>query len=261
MGRQSSSLRIIALMLAMAFLLAACPAAAPTGGEAMPVEEEMEEEVLTILYWQASSLPSAYLSGGTKDRDASAITLEPLAGFNPDGAMVPKLAVEIPTIENGGIAEDLMSITWTLKQGVKWSDGSDLTAEDVVFTWQYCTDEASGCTSSAAFLGIEAVEALDARTIKITFDYSGDIATGHLNESGQNVDEADQSIAHRARSDLSRPAGDEWLIDAAIMKAPFFARPIRTVIGRVDNQGIVFQVLRFQQLQTVPHGFIHLGDL
>ena len=170
MGRQSSSLRIIALMLAMAFLLAACPAAAPTGGEAMPVEEEMEEEVLTILYWQASSLPSAYLSGGTKDRDASAITLEPLAGFNPDGAMVPKLAVEIPTIENGGIAEDLMSITWTLKQGVKWSDGSDLTAEDVVFTWQYCTDEASGCTSSAAFLGIEAVEALDARTIKITFD-------------------------------------------------------------------------------------------
>ena len=172
MERHSSSLRIIALMLAMAFMLAACPAAAPTGGEAMPVEEEMEEEgeVLNILYWQASSLPSAYLSGGTKDRDASAITLEPLASFNPDGAMVPKLAVEIPTIENGGIAEDLMSITWTLKQGVKWSDGSDLTAEDVVFTWQYCSEEATGCTSSAAFLGIEAVEALDARTIKITFD-------------------------------------------------------------------------------------------
>ena len=166
MGRQSSSLRIIALMLAMAFLLAACPAAVPTGGEVM----EDEGEVLTILYWQASSLPSAYLSGGTKDRDASAITLEPLANFNPDGAMVPKLAAEIPTIENGGIAEDLMSITWTLKQGVKWSDGSDLTAEDVVFTWQYCTDEATGCTSSAAFLGIDAVEALDARTIKITFD-------------------------------------------------------------------------------------------
>ena len=172
MERHSSSLRIIALMLAMAFMLAACPAAAPTGGEAMPAEEEMEEEgeVLNILYWQASSLPSAYLSGGTKDRDASAITLEPLANFNPDGAMVPKLAAEIPTIENGGIAEDLMSITWTLKQGVKWSDGSDLTAEDVVFTWQYCSEEATGCTSSAAFLGIEAVEALDSRTIKITFD-------------------------------------------------------------------------------------------
>ena len=166
MGRHSSSLRVIALILAMAFLLAACPAAAPTGGEAM----EDEGEVLTILYWQASSLPSAYLSGGTKDQDASAITLEPLANFNPDGAMVPKLAVEIPSIENGGIAEDLMSITWKLKEGVKWSDGSDLTAEDVVFTWQYCTDEAAGCTSSEAFLGVENVEALDSHTIKITFD-------------------------------------------------------------------------------------------
>ena len=166
MGRHSSSLRVIALLLAMAFLLAACPAAAPTGGEAM----EEEGEVLTILYWQASSLPSAYLSGGTKDQDASAITLEPLANYDPNGAMVAKLAVEIPSIENGGIAEDLMSITWKLKEGVKWSDSSDLTAADVVFTWQYCTDEAAGCTSSAAFLGIESVEALDDHTVKITFD-------------------------------------------------------------------------------------------
>ena len=166
MERHSSSLRIIALLLAMAFLLAACPAAAPTGGEAM----EEEGEVLTILYWQASSLPSAYLSGGTKDQDASAITLEPLANFDPNGAMLSKLAVEIPSIENGGISEDLMSITWKLKEGVKWSDGSDFTAEDVVFTWQYCTDEAMGCTSSEAFLGIESVEALDDLTVKITFE-------------------------------------------------------------------------------------------
>ena len=164
MKRHSSSLRVIALLLAMAFVLAACPAAQTAG----VVEEE--GEVLTILYWQASSLPSAYLSGGTKDQDASAITLEPLANYNPDGAMIPKLAVEIPSVENGGISEDLMSITWKLKEGVKWSDGSDMTAEDVVFTWKYCTDEAMGCTSSEAFLGVESVEALDDHTVKITFD-------------------------------------------------------------------------------------------
>ena len=171
MKRHSLSLRVIALLLAMTFVLAACPAA-PTAGEAMPAEEEMEEaeEVLTILYWQASSLPSAYLSGGTKDQDASAITLEPLANYDPNGTMVPKLAVEIPSVENGGISEDLMSITWKLKEGVKWSDGSEMTAEDVVFTWQYCSDETMGCTSSEAFLGIESVEALDDHTVKITFD-------------------------------------------------------------------------------------------
>jgi peptide/nickel transport system substrate-binding protein len=171
MKTHSSSLRVIALLMALAFVLAACPAAGPTGGETMQ-EGEMEDEgeVLTILYWQASSLPSAYLSGGTKDEDASAITLEPLANFNPDGALVPKLAVEIPTIENGGISEDLKSITWKLKEGVRWSDGTDLTADDVVFTWKYCSDEATGCTSSESFLGIEKVEALDDHTVKITFE-------------------------------------------------------------------------------------------
>jgi peptide/nickel transport system substrate-binding protein len=178
MGRNISSLRIIALLLAMAFLLAACPAAAPTGGEGMAADEEMAEEevmededkVLTILYWQAASLPGPYLSGGTKDQDAGAVTLEPLANYDPDGAFVPKLATEIPTIENGGISEDLMSITWTLKEGLLWSDGSDVTADDVVFTWQYCTDEATGCTASEAFIGVESVEAVDSRTILITFD-------------------------------------------------------------------------------------------
>lgn len=172
MRRHSSPLQIIALLLAMAFLLAACPAAAPTGAEAMPAEEATtyEGEVLTILYWQAASLPGPYLSGGTKDQDAGAVTLEPLANYEPDGALTPKLAVEIPTIENGGISADLMSITWTLKEGLLWSDGSEMTADDVVFTWQYCTDEATGCTASEAFLGVESVEAVDARTITISFD-------------------------------------------------------------------------------------------
>jgi len=84
--------------------------------------------------------------------------------------MMPRLATEIPTIENGGISEDLTSITWNLTEGVKWSDGSDLTAADVVFTWEYCTDEATGCTQSEAFIGIESVEALDDLTVQINFD-------------------------------------------------------------------------------------------
>ena len=90
-----------------------------------------EEKVLTILYWQAPSLPGPYLSGGYKDRDAGAITLEPLAYYSPEGELVPALAAEIPTIENGGISPDLRSITWTLKEGLRWSDGSDVTADDV----------------------------------------------------------------------------------------------------------------------------------
>ena len=91
-------------------------------------------------YWQAPTLPFPYLTGGFKDRDAGAIALEPLANYDPDGNLVPKLAVEIPTRENGGVSEDLLTITWKLKQGVRWSDGSPMTAADVVFTWRYCAE-------------------------------------------------------------------------------------------------------------------------
>ena len=129
-----------------------------------------EDEVLTLLYWQAPTVPNAYLSAGSKDIDAAAITLEPLARYDPDGAIVPILAVDVPSIDNGGISGDLLSITWTLKEGLKWSDGSDMTADDVVFTWIYCTDPDTGCTSESAFDGIDNVEAVDDLTVKITFD-------------------------------------------------------------------------------------------
>ncbi len=150
----------ILLGLALVAVFAAC------GGDA----ERDREEVLTILYWQAPSLPGPYLSGGLKDRDAGAITLEPLAWYGPDGALVPALAEEIPTIENGGVSADRLSITWKLKDGLKWSDGSDMTADDLVFTWRYCKDEATGCTEEDTFAGLASVEAVDERTVRITFD-------------------------------------------------------------------------------------------
>ena len=141
------------------------PTSAPAPTEAAP-----EEKVLTIRYWQAPSLPSPYLAGGYKDQDAAAVTLEPLANYDPEGELTPRLAVEIPTVENGGVAEDSMSITWELREGLKWSDGSALTAHDAVFTWLYCTDEDTGCLGKDAFSGIASVEAIDDLTIEIRFD-------------------------------------------------------------------------------------------
>ena len=89
----------------------------PTSASMQSSDDE-EEKVLTILYWQAPSLPGPYLVAGNKDTDAGAVTLESLASYDPDGELTPRLAAEIPTLENGGISEDLMSITWKLRQGL-----------------------------------------------------------------------------------------------------------------------------------------------
>ena len=144
----------------------------PPGDERPPTtsESSAEEKVLTILYWQAPSLPGPYLASGYKDRDAGAVTLEPLASYAPNGELTPKLAAGIPTVENGGVSGDLLSITWKLRENLKWSDGNRLSADDVVFTWRYCADENTGCVAKDAFSGIASVEALDDLTVRITFD-------------------------------------------------------------------------------------------
>ena len=124
---------------------------------------------LRLLYWQAPSTMMPYLSGGTKELEASSLVIEPLARYNQDGEMLPWLAEEIPTVANGGISEDLTSITWKLRRGIKWSDGSELTSADAVFTYEYCSHPDTGCTSSNYFNDIVSVDALDSHTIKINF--------------------------------------------------------------------------------------------
>ena len=125
---------------------------------------------LRMLYWQAPSILNPYLSGGTKDIHAASLILEPLARYDENGDMVPWLAAGIPTLDNGGVAQDLMSITWTLRDDVVWSDGTPFTAEDVAFTAAYCMDPSGGCSSAAAFQGVAGVVAVDERTVRIDFD-------------------------------------------------------------------------------------------
>ena len=122
-----------------------------------------------IIYWQAPSILNPYLSGGTKDIESSSLVIEALGGYDPTGAMYARLAAEIPTVANGGISEDLTSITWKLKPGVLWSDGTPFTSADVVFTADYCIGE-PGCYQEAKFEGVKSVDAVDDLTVKITFE-------------------------------------------------------------------------------------------
>ena len=135
---------------------------------------------LKILYWQAVSTLNPYLSGGTKDIEAASLVLEPLARYDDSGAMVPALAAAIPTVENGGVAADLRSITWTLRQGVTWSDGTPFTAADVVFSATYCMNEEMGCNAISGFTDVSGIEALDDHTVRIEFGVAKPFPYGPL---------------------------------------------------------------------------------
>jgi peptide/nickel transport system substrate-binding protein len=155
---------------AMAEEEAATEATEEAMAEAEAATTRGRDGTLTILYWQAASLANPYLAGGTKDIHAGSLVLEPLANYDDTGQLVPTLAQEIPTLENGGVSEDLTSITWKLKEGILWSDGTPLTAADAVFTWEYCTHAETGCAQATFYENVQMVEAVDDLTIKVTFD-------------------------------------------------------------------------------------------
>lgn len=128
-----------------------------------------QDDTVTILYWQAPSTMNMYLSGGTKEIDAASLVIEPLARYDENGNLVPWLAEEVPTLENGGVSEDLTTITWRLKEGLLWSDGTPVTSADVVFTYEYCMHPETGCSYQEAYNGVSTIEAVDERTILVTF--------------------------------------------------------------------------------------------
>ena len=144
--------------------------AAPAAGDLPATPGRATDGALSMLYWQAVSILNPYLSTGTKDFHAASLIVEPLMWNDPDGVPVPALAAEVPTLENGGIAEDLTTITYKLKEGVLWSDSTPFTADDVVFTWEYCTNPETPCATVSNFEGVTSVEAVDPLTVKITFD-------------------------------------------------------------------------------------------
>jgi len=58
---------------------------------------------LKVLWWQSPTLLNPHFAVGTKDQDGSRIFYEPLAAFEPDGNLVPILAAEVPSLQNGGL--------------------------------------------------------------------------------------------------------------------------------------------------------------
>ncbi|HAC66356.1 MAG TPA: peptide ABC transporter substrate-binding protein, partial [Cyanothece sp. UBA12306] len=155
------------LSLGSLFLLSACNPQAenPTS----QTTSQSKNDTLKLLYWQAPTILNPHLSTGFKDSEASRITLEPLASYDNQGNLIPFLAAEIPSRENGGIATDGKSVTWKLKEGIKWSDGTPFTAADVVFTYQFIANPKVGSTSANSYITVEKVEAIDDYTVKVIF--------------------------------------------------------------------------------------------
>ncbi len=95
-------------------------------------------------YQEANNFQPFYLSQVTEANVASA-TFAAFVVQTYDFQYAPDLATEIPSTSNGAVKVpgdngDAMTVTWTLKDGLKWSDGQPLTCDDFKYTLGWVMD-------------------------------------------------------------------------------------------------------------------------
>lgn len=175
--RSTTRLFLPLILLAISLLGVACgnattetvlaPTVTPTAA-ATPTGRGVGD-TLRLLSWQAPTILNPHLATGQKDWAASRIVYEPLASFDEKGQLIPFLAAEIPSLENGDVAADGKSVTWHLKQDVKWSDGQLFTAADVLFTYQFIANPDTGATTTSVYDAVESIAVIDDYTVKVNF--------------------------------------------------------------------------------------------
>ncbi|MEQ8164652.1 MAG: ABC transporter substrate-binding protein, partial [Alphaproteobacteria bacterium] len=138
----------------MLALLAAAPAQAQA--------QDASGNVLTLASEQTTTFVRNFNPFGQTSARYTTLDFmyEPLVVFNRLKGNEPHYRLA----ESFELADDLMSITFVLREGLKWSDGEDLTADDVVFTYDYIARfPALDFISVGA--QIETVEKVDERTV------------------------------------------------------------------------------------------------
>lgn len=98
-----------------------------------------------------------YLADAAIVYQVSDATVIGLTQPNEKGEYFPRLAADLPTV-----SEDNLTVTWKLRDGLKWSDGEPLTSDDIVFTWEIISNPDSGAyNQTAGFDLIESIETPD----------------------------------------------------------------------------------------------------
>jgi peptide/nickel transport system substrate-binding protein len=174
---------IAALTVGFALALAGCTAAPPAeapatapeaaapeaGAEAAAPEAAEGEKVIIFGIYQEPEILNNFIRTQTVADVVAGLAEEGLVAVDPDGNFIPELAKEVPTIENGLVSEDGLTVTYNLLEDVKWADGEPFTCDDVVFTWEVANTPESGAVATTGYDLMESVTCTDDYTVVVQY--------------------------------------------------------------------------------------------
>lgn len=130
------------------------------------------DETLRILLWQAPApTASPFNSRANKEFEVWRPVFEPLATYDAEGRLIPILAAEIPSVENSGLSADRTWVIWKLKQGIRWADGVEFTADDLIFTYNHIFNPVSNVVKvfTTIYESVSKIEKIDDYSVKLYF--------------------------------------------------------------------------------------------
>ncbi|MCB9140432.1 MAG: peptide ABC transporter substrate-binding protein [Caldilineaceae bacterium] len=149
----------------------ASDAAAPAADSGEAATDEGGEKSIIIGFSQEPELLNPIIYTQTVADEVAEFLVEDLLAATDEGEYVAVLAEEVPSVENGLITDDGLTVTYNLREGMLWQDGEPLTCDDFLFTWELAMNPAeTGAVNTTDLSAISSLECPDDNTIVTKYD-------------------------------------------------------------------------------------------
>ncbi len=114
--------------------------------------------------WQPRSLNPA-LENGTSSTEFSMLIFSYLVKYDDRGRLIPDVATEVPTLRNGGISADGKTIVYHIRRGIRFGDGTPLTAADCAWSINAINNPRNNVQSRFAYDDVARADAPNETTL------------------------------------------------------------------------------------------------
>jgi peptide/nickel transport system substrate-binding protein len=104
------------------------------------------------------------LAGDSASHEVAGVMFNGLVKYDTDLSVIGDLA------ESWDISQDGLTITFHLRKGVRWTDGVEFTADDVMFGYKTIIDKKTPTAYAEDFLQVKKAEVVDPYTFRVTYD-------------------------------------------------------------------------------------------
>jgi peptide/nickel transport system substrate-binding protein len=148
-------------------------------------EEGADGGTLIIGDWQEANQFNPYYLGQQTEANVASAVWSTLVVFTNDYKYAPDLAASIPTVGNGGVKApgeggDAMTVTWTLRDGLKWSDGEPLTCDDFKYAAEWVLDPDNVGVITAGFTDLQKENGVECKSDTEMVWHFANIFEGYL---------------------------------------------------------------------------------